>query len=148
MKDRKSSVAKNTAPPIYVTITLTTNHSQPMTPLTLLINLWTAVTYLPQAAAVLWHFGGKFPQAFAVINGIRAVLGSEQFLKLLELIGVAIKEAALPDPPPDTEPARQRLLGRVLRRFALNCLGMTETQYVAFCDINGVAGPMADELTA
>ena len=120
-----------------------------MNPLTLLFNLWTAVTYLPQAAGVLWHFGGKTPQAFAVINGILAVLGSAEVLKLLELIGAAAKKETETLPgPPDTEPARRRLLDRILQRFALNRLGMTEGQYTAFCNINGVAGPINDEQLA
>ena len=113
--------------------------------MTLLWNLLTAVIYLPQAVGILWRFGGKSLNVLTIISRIRAVLGSEPFQRLIEAIAEAVKaeEATLAEPP-DTETKRWRLFDRVRQRFALNQLGMTEMQYVAFCDKNGVA----NELTA
>ena len=110
--------------------------------MTLLSNLWTII-------AVLWQLGWKAPKIFTVIARIRNVLGSEQFQKLIEAIGLATKdETETLVGPPITEPVRRQLLHRILRRFSFNQLGMTEGQYVAFCNQNGVAGPIGDEQLA
>ena len=104
---------------------------------------------IPSIVVVLWKLGWKVPKAFAVIRLILAVLGSAEVLELLELIGVAAKkETETLSGPPDTERDRIKLFDRIRQRFALNQLGMTETQYVAFCNVNNVSGPIIDEQLA
>ena len=104
---------------------------------------------IPMIVAVLWQLGWKVPKVFAVIRAIVAILGTEQFQNLIESIGgIAKTETEKLPQPPDTEPIRRRLLYRIRQQFALNQLGMTEPQYTAFCDKNGVAGPIIDEQSA
>lgn len=91
----------------------------------------------------LWALGGKLPAIIAIIRALVDIVGSDRVQKFLQTFKDALNSEAdkLPGPP-TTEPVRARLLDRVRQRLALQHLGMTEDQYVAFCDVRGVSGPI------
>jgi hypothetical protein len=83
----------------------------------------------------LWFLLTKAPQIIGIIKMIIDIIGSPQVQSLLESILSALKkEVPTPDKMPKTEPERIRLLERLRRRLALSNLGMSDGDYVAFCD--------------
>ncbi len=98
--------------------------------------------------ANLLSLGGKLPAMIAIIRAIADIVGSTQVQAILQSIRDILNNETenLPEPP-TTEAARIRLMDRVRQKWALRQLGMTQEQYVAFCDVRGVSGPISDEAT-
>jgi hypothetical protein len=88
----------------------------------------------------LWVIGLRIPGFLAALRMILDIFGSEVVQSTIEAVKDAILKQKEIDGQPTTEPERRRFFDRVRRRLAFGALGMTETQYVAFCNIQGVAG--------
>ena len=66
----------------------------------------------------LWQILIKAPQIIGIIKAIIDIVGSAQVQKILESIRDTLKtEVSNPDAPPTTEPERERLVKRLLRRI-------------------------------
>ena len=106
----------------------------------------TFIKNIPTIIVVLYRLGWKAPKALAIIGAILAVIGTEQFQKLIEALGVATEKEADKLPVlPESEPEKARFLDRVRHRFVMNQLGMSERTYVAFCKMQGISGDIPSE---
>ncbi|MDR0328412.1 MAG: hypothetical protein LBI05_08970 [Planctomycetaceae bacterium] len=66
----------------------------------------------------LWQILIKAPQIVGIIKAIMDIVGSAQVQKLLESIRDVLQtEVPNPDAPPQTEPERERIIKRLLRRM-------------------------------
>jgi hypothetical protein len=66
----------------------------------------------------LWQILMKAPQIVGIIKAIMDIVGSAQVQKLLESIRETLTmEIPNPDSPPQTEPERERIIKRLLRRL-------------------------------
>jgi len=75
----------------------------------------------------LWKIWRSAPQIIVVITAIMDIIGSAQVQNLLESIRDALKkEVPNPAKPPATEPERERIVKRLLRRLTLNSSDMPE----------------------
>jgi len=93
--------------------------------------------------AFLWTLGKRASVAMAILRNLVALLGTEQFFNLIESIrnATATEIEKLPAPP-TTDKERIRLIDRIRHRMAMNQLGMTATQYIAFCDSHGISNEL------
>lgn len=66
----------------------------------------------------LWQILRSAPQILGIIKAIIDVVGSTQVQKILESIRDALKTEMLPGVIPTSEPERERLVKRILRRLA------------------------------
>ena len=88
--------------------------------MTLLSNLWVILT--------------QAPQIIGIIKAIIDIVGSAQVQTLLTAIRDALKKQATEDGTiQNTESERVRFFQRVLQRRTFGNLGMSDTEYAAFC---------------
>jgi hypothetical protein len=88
----------------------------------------------------LLAIGRKLPAIIAILKSIIDVIGSDQVQKILEAIrGALIKESPEKIPEiPQTENQRIRIVKRLQQRLGLAWLGMSEAEYVAYCNIKNI----------
>lgn len=96
--------------------------------------MWTLLTYLR-------NLGSAIAAIISIVRAIIALIGTEQAKNLFRLICDALTKEAdrLPEPPKE-EASRARLLDRVWQKISLDRLGISEEQYVAFCNMRGIPG--------
>lgn len=94
----------------------------------------------------LWAIGKHAPAIIAAIRAIMDIIGSETVMAAIEAVKAAVVKQNTIDGPPQTEAERVRLLDRIRQRFALDALGMTEKQYIDFCNVQGVAHGIEEQL--
>jgi hypothetical protein len=89
----------------------------------------------------LWAIGMKLPTIIAILKSIIDVIGSDQVKRILEAIRDAVAgESVNPIPEiPQTEGQRRRIADRIRRRLGLTWLGMTDAEYMAYCNIKNVS---------
>jgi len=76
----------------------------------------------------------KAPQIIGIVKAILDIVGSAQVQNLLEAIRDALKkEVTAQGTLPETESDRAGLFKRVIRRWALSRLNMSEGEYAHFC---------------
>jgi hypothetical protein len=93
----------------------------------------------------LWVIGAGFPQIVGYIAPIIQIIGSEEFRKLIKSIYDAVINAVSqirkesPEIPQSqttfTNRQRVRIIDRMKRRVGLAMIGMSEAEYVAYCNI-------------
>jgi len=66
----------------------------------------------------LWQILRSAQQIIGIIKAILDIVGSTQVQKILESIRDALKKETPLGVPPTTEPERERLVKRILRRLA------------------------------
>jgi hypothetical protein len=90
----------------------------------------------------LWAIGVGFPPFVAYIAPIIQIIGSEEFRKLMKSIYDAavnavdqIRKESPEIPQTITNRQRLRIIDRMRRRVGLAMIGMSEAEYVAYCNI-------------
>jgi len=84
----------------------------------------------------LWKIWRSAPQIIAILTAIMDIIGSAQVQSLLESIRDALKkEVPHPAKPPATEPERKRVVQRLLRRLVAKDIGLSDTEFTNFCNL-------------